>query len=47
MNDMLAQQYGLNASQEQAQNITTMLRKVIDRQVGGVNEALAQTLEGI
>lgn len=85
MNDMLAQQYGLNASQEQAQNIATMLGKVMDGQVGalsrygykfneaqenilkygteaqraatlievvssavgGVNEALAQTPEGI
>jgi len=85
MNDMLAQQYGLNASQEQAQNIATMLGKVMDGQtgalirygykfdeaqenilkygteaqrvatlmevvtasVGGVNEALAKTPEGI
>lgn len=37
MNDMLAQQYGLNASQEQAQNIATMLGKVMDGQVGALS----------
>lgn len=85
MNDMLAQQYGLNASQYQAQSVATMLGRVMDGQlgalsrygyqfdeaqgqilrygteaqrvatlmevvsasVGGVNEALAQTPEGI
>lgn len=34
MNDMLAQQYGLNASQEQATQIASMLGKVMDGQVG-------------
>lgn len=85
MNNMLAQQYGLNASQEQASNIASMLGKVMDGQtgalsrygykfdaaqekilkygneaqrvavlfdvvnasVGGVNQALAQTPEGM
>jgi len=37
MNDMLAQQYGLNATQEQAQNIATMLGKVMDGQVGALS----------
>ena len=37
MNDMLAQQYGLNASQEQASQIATMLGKVMDGQVGALS----------
>lgn len=37
MNDMLAQQYGLNASQEQAINIGSMLGKVMDGQVGALS----------
>ena len=37
MNDMLVQQYGLNASQESAQNIATMLGKVMDGQVGALS----------
>jgi len=37
MNDMLAQQYGLNASQAQAQSIATMLGKVMDGQVGALS----------
>ena len=37
MNDMLAQQYGVNASQEQAAQIATMLGKVMDGQVGGLS----------
>ena len=37
MNDMLAQQYGLNASQEQAAQIATMLGKVMDGQVGALS----------
>ncbi|MGM9795497.1 MAG: hypothetical protein ACI3ZZ_04685 [Candidatus Aphodosoma sp.] len=37
MNDMLAQQYGLNASQESAVNIATMLGKVMDGQVGALS----------
>ncbi|MDR2564370.1 MAG: hypothetical protein LBC98_10605 [Prevotellaceae bacterium] len=37
MNDMLAQQYGLNASQEQAQNIAMMLGKVMNGQVGALS----------
>lgn len=34
MNDMIAQQYGINASQESAANIATMLGKVMDGQTG-------------
>lgn len=34
MNDMLAQQYGLNATQENAAQIATMLGKVMNGQVG-------------
>jgi hypothetical protein len=30
MNDMLAQQYGINASQQSAASIATMLGKVMD-----------------
>ncbi|MDR1120037.1 MAG: hypothetical protein LBM08_03890 [Dysgonamonadaceae bacterium] len=37
MNDMLAQQYGLNASQEQAQQIATMLGKVMQGQTGALS----------
>lgn len=37
MNDMLAQQYGLNATQEQAVNIATMMGKVLNGQVGGLS----------
>jgi hypothetical protein len=37
MNDMLAQQYGLNASQEQAVTIATMLGKVMNGQVGALS----------
>lgn len=37
MNDMLAQQYGLNATQEQAQTIASMLGKVMDGQVGALS----------
>lgn len=37
MNDMLAQQYGLNASQEQAAQIASMLGKVMDGQVGALS----------
>jgi len=37
MNDMVAQQYGFNASQEAAQNIATMLGKVMDGQVGALS----------
>lgn len=37
MNDMLAQQYGLNASQEQAINIASMMGKVMDGQVGALS----------
>lgn len=37
MNDMLAQQYGLNATQESAVNIATMLGKVMDGQVGALS----------
>lgn len=37
MNDMLAQQYGLNASQEQAAQIGSMLGKVMDGQVGALS----------
>ena len=37
MNDMLAQQYGLNASQEQASQIASMMGKVMDGQVGALS----------
>ena len=37
MNDMLAQQYGLNATQEQAATIASMLGKVMDGQVGALS----------
>jgi phage-related protein len=37
MNDMLAQQYGLNASQEQATQIASMMGKVMDGQVGALS----------
>jgi len=37
MNDMLAQQYGLNASQEQAQQIAMMLGKVMQGQTGALS----------
>lgn len=37
MNDMLAQQYGLNASQEQATLIASMMGKVMDGQVGALS----------
>ena len=37
MNDMLAQQYGLNASQEQAAQIASMLGKVMDGQTGALS----------
>lgn len=37
MNDMLAQQYGINATQENAANIATMLGKVMDGQVGALS----------
>lgn len=37
MNDMLAQQYGLNASQEQAVQIASMMGKVMDGQVGALS----------
>lgn len=37
MNDMLAQQYGLNATQEQAAQIGSMLGKVMDGQVGALS----------
>ncbi len=36
MNDMLAQQYGLTASQENAAQIATMLGKVMDGQTGAL-----------
>ena len=52
MNDMVAQQYGLNATQESAANIATMLGKVMDGQVGALSrygykfdEAQAQILK--
>lgn len=52
MNDMLAQQYGLNATSEAATNIATMLGKVMDGQVGALSrygykfdEAQAQILK--
>lgn len=37
MNDMLAQQYGLNASQENAAQIATMLGKVMNGQTGALS----------
>lgn len=37
MNDMVAQQYGLNASQESAVGIATMLGKVMEGQVGALS----------
>lgn len=37
MNDMVAQQYGMNASQEAAVNIATMMGKVMDGQVGALS----------
>lgn len=37
MNDMLAQQYGLNATQESAVNIASMMGKVMDGQVGALS----------
>lgn len=37
MNDMLAQQYGLNASQENASQIATMLGKVMNGQTGALS----------
>ncbi len=37
MNDIVAQQYGLNATQEQAVNIATMVGKVMDGQVGALS----------
>ena len=37
MNDMLAQQYGFNATQEQAATIAGMLGKVMDGQVGALS----------
>lgn len=37
MNDMIAQQYGLNATSESAANIATMLGKVMDGQVGALS----------
>lgn len=37
MNDMLAQQYGVNASQEQAQTIAMMLGKVMQGQTGALS----------
>ena len=37
MNDMVAQQYGLNATQEQATTIATMMGKVMDGQVGALS----------
>ena len=36
MNDMVAQQFGINASQEQAATVATMLGKVMDGQVGAL-----------
>lgn len=52
MNDMVAQQYGYNASAESATNIATMLGKVMDGQVGALSrygyrfdEAQAQILK--
>lgn len=37
MNDMLAQQYGMNATQEQAVGIASMMGKVMDGQVGALS----------
>lgn len=37
MNDMVAQQYGFNATQESAVNIATMMGKVMDGQVGALS----------
>lgn len=37
MNDMIAQQYGLNASQESAVGIATMMGKVMEGQVGALS----------
>lgn len=37
MNDMLAQQYGLNATQEQAVNVGSLLGKVMDGQVNALS----------
>lgn len=37
MNDMLAQQYGLNATQEAAVNIGSMMGKVLEGQVGALS----------
>ena len=37
MNDMLAQQYGYNATQEQAVTIASMMGKVMDGQVGALS----------
>lgn len=37
MNDMVAQQYGYNATQESAVNIATMMGKVMDGQVGALS----------
>lgn len=37
MNDMVAQQYGLNATQESAANIATMLGKVMEGQTGALS----------
>lgn len=37
LNDMVAQQYGFNATQEQSVNIATMLGKVMDGQVGALS----------
>jgi hypothetical protein len=37
MNDMLAQQYGINASQQNAFTIATMLGRVLDGQVGALS----------
>lgn len=37
MNDMLAQQYGVNATQENAAQIATMLGKVMEGQVGALS----------
>ena len=37
MNDMLAQQYGLNASSEESAQIASMLGKVMDGQVGALS----------
>jgi hypothetical protein len=39
MNDMLAHQYGLNASQEQAVQVAQMVGKVLDGQMGALSRA--------